>query len=97
MFRAIPVNNKVCFDRELKRNWKIHEKKLRNIRSTLSQDRPQYYRFLDQRAKRAALEEVRNYEIHQENQCLLTKIKTIEQLGIRSSDIRKQLKRISDE
>ena len=40
MFRAIPVSNKLCFDREVKRSWKIHESKLTRLKSKLSQDKP---------------------------------------------------------
>ena len=36
MFRSIPVSNKICFDKQLKRNWKIHERKLNEMKSKLS-------------------------------------------------------------
>ena len=63
MFRAIPTNNKICFDKDLKRSWKIHADKVRNIQSTLKQVRPSQYAFLDQRPKKIALQEVRFMEI----------------------------------
>jgi hypothetical protein len=46
MFRAIPVSNKICFDKELKRNWKIHEQKLMEMKSKLSKERAEEFSFL---------------------------------------------------
>ena len=36
MFRSIPMSNKLCFDKEVKRAWKIHETKLRDLKSSVS-------------------------------------------------------------
>ena len=36
MFRSIPMSNKLCFDKEVKRAWKIHESKLRDLKSSVS-------------------------------------------------------------
>ena len=63
MFRAIPTNNKLCMDKDLKRCWKIHDNKVKNIKSTVSKEKPQYFLFLDQRPKKYALEDFRNTEI----------------------------------
>lgn len=41
--------------------------------------------FLNQRPKKAALEEVRNIEIEKENHVLLAKIKNIEEKGCKNS------------
>lgn len=35
MFRAIPVSNKLCFDRDVKRSWKIHEEKLKKLKGAV--------------------------------------------------------------
>lgn len=35
MDRGIPVSNKICFDKDLKRVWKIHEDKLRNLKGSV--------------------------------------------------------------
>jgi hypothetical protein len=35
MFRAIPVSNKLCFDKDVKRSWKIHESKLSSLKSNV--------------------------------------------------------------
>lgn len=63
MFRAIPTNNKICFDKDLKRSWRIHEEKLKRIKGSVGKEKPQQFLFLDQRPKKAALAEVRNIEI----------------------------------
>ena len=63
MFRAIPVSNKLCFDREVKRSWKIHESKLNKLKSHLSKEKPEKFEFLDSRPKKVALQDVRNMEI----------------------------------
>jgi len=81
MFRSIPVTNKLCFDKDVKRAWKIHEAKISSFKSSLSKERPEHFDFLDQRLKKAALKEVRNMEVDRENQVLLKKIKEIESKG----------------
>jgi hypothetical protein len=81
MFRAIPVSNKLCFDKEVKRSWKIHESKLSCLKGSVGKERPERFEFLDQRPKKIALQEVRNIEVDRENQALLKKIKTIESKG----------------
>jgi hypothetical protein len=43
MFRAIPVSNKICFDKEVKRSWKIHEDKLENLKATVGKEQPEKY------------------------------------------------------
>lgn len=75
------MSNKLCFDKEVKRSWKIHEAKLNNLKSSISKDRPEKFDFLDHRPKKIALQEVRNLEIDRENQALLKKIKQIETKG----------------
>lgn len=81
MFRSIPLCNKLCYDKELKRSWRIHETKLQGIKGSVGKEHPQKFKFLDQRPKKAALEEVRNIEIEQANRVLLTKIKNIGEKG----------------
>lgn len=56
MFRAIPMSNKLCFDKDVKRSWKIHEAKLSNLRSRLGKERPERFEFLEQRPKKVALQ-----------------------------------------
>lgn len=63
MFRSIPMTNKLCFDKDVKRAWKIHESKLRELKSSVGKERPEKFQFLDQRPKKIALKEVRNMEI----------------------------------
>lgn len=43
MFRAIPMSNKLCFDKDVKRSWKIHEAKLNNLKSRVGKDRPEKF------------------------------------------------------
>ncbi len=81
MFRAIPMSNKLCFDKEVKRSWKIHESKLSCLKGSVGKERPERFDFLDQRPKKIALQEVRNIEVDRENQALLKKIKSIETKG----------------
>lgn len=77
MFRAIPTSNKICFDKELKRSWRIHENKMQRMKGSVGKDKPQQFMFLEQRPKKAAIAEVRNIEIEKENHVLLSKIKMI--------------------
>ena len=43
MFRSIPMSNKLCFDKEVKRAWKIHEGKLRELKSSVGKVRPEKF------------------------------------------------------
>ena len=81
MFRSIPVANKICFDKDLKRKWRIHERKLRDLKCSLDMKKPQHFDFLASKPKREELEEARNTEIMRENQVLLNKISTISVQG----------------
>ena len=40
MFRSIPVINKLCFDKDIKRSWKIHEMKLTKLKSSVGKVAP---------------------------------------------------------
>jgi len=57
------MSNKLCFDKDVKRSWKIHEQKINNLRSSVSNERPEKFKFLDKRQKKVALAEVRNMEV----------------------------------
>lgn len=35
MFRSIPVSNKLCFDKDVKRSWKIHEAKMSTLKGSV--------------------------------------------------------------
>lgn len=52
MFRSIPVANKLCFDKELKRSWEIHEKKLKSLKSSVDHTKPREFHFLYSRPKK---------------------------------------------
>ena len=77
MFRAIPVANKICFDKDLKRQWKIHEKKLKDLKCSIDFQQPPTYDFLSTKPKREELQDLRNNEILRENRVLLSKIGAI--------------------
>jgi hypothetical protein len=34
------MSNKLCFDKDVKRAWKIHEAKLRDLKSSVGKERP---------------------------------------------------------
>lgn len=56
MFRQIPVANKLCFDKELKRSWEIHERKLKNLKCSIDRSRPAEFEFLQSRPKKEVLQ-----------------------------------------
>lgn len=60
MFRSIPVANKICFDKDLKRQWRIHEKKLRELKSSIDSKEPQTYDFLITNPKKEEIIDTRN-------------------------------------
>ena len=47
------------------------------MKSSVGKERPPHFRFLDQRPKKAALKDVRNIEINNENSHLLRRIKEL--------------------
>lgn len=96
MFRSIPVANKLCFDKQLKRSWQIHEKKLKTLKSSIDRNKPQEFQFLYSRPKKQVLQDLRNTEIMRENKVLLSKISEISQEGkmfANSGDLNKLLRR----
>lgn len=34
------MSNKLCFDKDVKRSWKIHEAKLQSLKSHVGKERP---------------------------------------------------------
>lgn len=77
MFRSIPVANKICFDKDLKRQWRIHEKKIKDLKCTIDFKEPQSFDFLASKLKKEEIMDIRNAEIMRENQVLLSKISNI--------------------
>lgn len=77
MFRSIPVANKLCFDKELKRSWEIHENKLKHLKCSIDRSKPSEFGFLQSRPKKEVLREFRDAEVLRENRVLLNKISEI--------------------
>lgn len=77
MFRAIPVANKILDKREHERRKQLHEKKLREIKCSVDQERPATFGVLRNNKKRQQLKEDRIIEIERENRILLDKLTNI--------------------
>ncbi|KAL4429319.1 hypothetical protein ABPG74_002305 [Tetrahymena malaccensis] len=76
MYRAQPIFNKICVDKELERKREIHRQKINNIQSTFRQKTPQNYSvdYKLNRLKKEQQHESRYTEIERENRILLEKI-----------------------
>lgn len=55
MFRSIPVQNKLCFQREHERKIQMHETKIRDMKKMIDNAAPPQYEFLITRKKKEAL------------------------------------------
>jgi hypothetical protein len=77
MHRSIKVGNKLCFDKDLKRAWLIHEAKMKNIRSSIDTGRIRPLIPLISSSKKEALKEEKMDYIDKENKFLLQKMDSI--------------------
>lgn len=76
MFRALPVMNRICNEKEIERQRDIHQKKINSMQSSFRQMSPQNYSvdYKLNKQKRQLINESRFTEIERENRILLEKI-----------------------
>ncbi|KAL4488546.1 hypothetical protein ABPG72_013114 [Tetrahymena utriculariae] len=77
MFRQIPVQSKICFQREHERKVMLHENKIKNMKKMIDNEAPPQYDFLVSRKKKEALQQSRGNEIQRENKILIHKLTQI--------------------
>jgi len=83
MNRAAMYPNKLCYQREVDRNKRIHTRNLRNMKSTnktnsaskLDNRPPRRFKHLELNLKKRQLEEERYYQIERENKLLMQKVR----------------------
>ncbi len=82
MHRALVMDNKLCYQREVERNQLIHRNKLETMKSTaksnschqMDNNRPKRHKHLEQNAKRRQLEDEHYAKIEHENRILIEKM-----------------------
>jgi len=82
MNRPAMYPNKLCYQREIDRNKRIHARRLKNMKSTnrtnsakLMDNRPpRRFKHLQQNLKKRQLEEERYFQIERENKLLMQKV-----------------------
>lgn len=77
MHRSITIGNKLCYDKDLKRAWLIHECKLKKLKSTVDTGRKLHTPTMPKPGKKEALKENRIKVIDRENSILLDRINAI--------------------
>lgn len=75
--KAIPVQNKACMERHIRRCQELHKKKLRDMKSSVDNKAPRAGSHLRTKAKKNALVEDRIKTIETENRILLQKMSHI--------------------
>mmetsp|Transcript_21634 Transcript_21634/g.66223 ORF Transcript_21634/g.66223 Transcript_21634/m.66223 type:complete len:176 (+) Transcript_21634:597-1124(+) len=75
--RAMPVGNKACHERYIKKMQENHKRKLRNMKCSIDNKPPTTQRHLKRNAKKEALLEERYASIERENRLLLEKMSYI--------------------
>ena len=75
--KAIPVQNKACMERHIRRCQELHKKKLRDMKSSVDNNAPRDGSHLRTKAKKNALIEDRIKTIETENRILLQKMSHI--------------------
>jgi len=85
MHRALVIDNKLCYQRDVERKQLIHKKKLESMKSTaksnschqMDNNRPKRHRHLEQNAKKRQLEDEHYAKIERENRILIEKMYSI--------------------
>eukprot|EP01016_Furgasonia_blochmanni_P009515 TRINITY_DN13946_c0_g1_i1.p1 TRINITY_DN13946_c0_g1~~TRINITY_DN13946_c0_g1_i1.p1 ORF type:complete len:428 (+),score=58.54 TRINITY_DN13946_c0_g1_i1:93-1376(+) len=77
MCRAIPRPNRLLWEADQERLKKIHQEKLRGVRSSVDQKKPAKFAHLQSNKKKAQLEEDKALEIERSNKVLLEKMSRI--------------------
>merc|ERR1712224_772284 len=88
MYRAIPVGNKLCAQRNRQREQELHRARLRSMRAQVDTSEPTvaHLDHLRNNLKREQLLEERYFEIDRENKILLQKMSDIMRNSSYSSD-----------
>jgi hypothetical protein len=85
MHRALVIDNKLCYQRDVERKQLIHKKKLESMKSTaksnschqMDNNRPKRHKHLEQNAKKRQLEDEHYAKIERENRILIEKMYSI--------------------
>jgi hypothetical protein len=85
MHRALVMDNKLCYQRDVERKQLIHKNKLETMKSTaksnschqMDNNRPKRHKHLEQNAKRRQLEDEHYAKIERENRILIEKMYSI--------------------